>query len=320
MFYTNLDIFNKDFMSADPSNNPPSPYDAAIKRVQEGKKSRNETSTEVSSPLKRFSYLKSLQVPLWDDEALAIQFDLTRSALFTSRKRLARKDFKSQTIASLGHLKISYTGEELRQRDYDVYLEILNVARGVNITAENPWIQIDAWALLKVLGWQVNSAGLTELHQTITRLIACKVEISRTEGKGIPGTFYGGGFLHEHAGEHAQDPSQTAHWMVVINTNIASQIQPGQYTKIDRVVRRALSPLGKWLHTFYAGHLNPVPMFLDTIQELAGLGEDKPKTFKYNVRVQLDKLVELNAIQSYFIDDNNKLHVVNFKALSKKKT
>jgi hypothetical protein len=108
--------------------------------------------------------------------------------------------------------------------------------------------------------------------------------------------------------------------MVVINTNIASQIQPGQYTKIDRVVRRALSPLGKWLHTFYAGHLNPVPMFLDTIQELAGLGEDKPKTFKYNVRVQLDKLVELNAIQSYFIDDNNKLYVVNFKALSKKKT
>jgi len=262
---------------------------------------------------RKWGQLAPLQIPLWNDESWASLYDFARSALFTARKRTARKDFKNHVVASLGHLKIIYTGEELRQRDYDVYLEILNAARGANITPDNPWVPIDAWAMLRSLKWQVNNVGLAELHDTITRLIACKVEITRTSGKkSEPSIFYGGSFLHEHTGQHAQDPTQTARWMVVINTTIAKQLQPGQFMMVDKKVRRTLSSsaLGKWLHLFYSSHQNPYPMQIETIKSLAGLEGDETKVFKFNLRAQMDKLVEMNAILSYHIDEKNKLHVL----------
>ncbi|WP_420915446.1 plasmid replication initiator TrfA [Burkholderia glumae] len=71
-----------------------------------------------------------VQLPLWAPRKRGLPNPLARCALFTaSGKTEPRIDFKRSVIASLEGYEIAYTGEELRQDDQDVFLQLVHVAR-----------------------------------------------------------------------------------------------------------------------------------------------------------------------------------------------
>lgn len=270
----------------------------------------NDKRAELAKPIQFRKAIKPIQIPLWDNNTLAVQFDLARSALFTTKSHGKRKYFSDEIIPSLSHLNIVYRGEELRQREFDVYLEILSLARGHHITTENPWTKFNGRALLKELGWTLNKNSIDELKAVLSRLISCNVQVVRKEG-GIDRAYGYSGFLERMAyvvdGEITANPEGATEFAVIINTEIAEQIRPGLYTKVDKTIRKQLNALGKWLQAFYATHNNPFPISIAKIQEYSGSMHYTKSQFRYILKAQLKIMKDLNVFSECSINKDDHL-------------
>ncbi|WP_175108567.1 plasmid replication initiator TrfA [Pararobbsia alpina] len=70
-------------------------------------------------------------------------------------------------IASVGGTTITLEGEELRQDDADVFVEILHLARDTQLSER---VEFTGYAMLKLLGWDTSGKGYERLVTTIKRL------------------------------------------------------------------------------------------------------------------------------------------------------
>jgi len=257
-----------------------------------------------------------VQIPLWSEEHRPVLHDLVRSALFTCGQRDARMDLKAKPIYALEHIRITYTGEELRQRDYDVYLQILHLSRGITVDSRQEWVEFDARALIKLLGWTQNSRSLLELRETIRRLTACALEVTRARTKTSVPVVYGGPLLLKYAGAQEGSFDEVTFWKVQINTEVAAQLKPGDYTRIDWKIRAQLSQLEKWLHAFYSTNQNPYPMKVETIHKLCGSRMAEIKFFRRAIKAALVRLAEVGFLSSWQIDDTDKVKVVRSQMIT----
>lgn len=71
------------------------------------------------------------QLPLWSNEIRCMPNEILRSALFNARNRnQPRRYFKNESIAIIDPFsRITFTGEELRQNDELVWLQLIHLAR-----------------------------------------------------------------------------------------------------------------------------------------------------------------------------------------------
>ena len=76
-----------------------------------------------------------LQLPLWPNDLRGIPNAFARSALFNvaNARKGERSNVKRLEIAALRGISITYTGEELRQDDEDVFLQLLHIARDTEL-------------------------------------------------------------------------------------------------------------------------------------------------------------------------------------------
>ncbi len=115
----------------------------AVARVKELSERAKKTG-RVSKPA-------PVQLPLWAPRKRGLPNPLARCALFTaSGKTEPRIDFKRSVIASLEGYEIAYTGEELRQDDQDVFLQLVHVARQEDLGTQ---LQVTVHSILVALGW-----------------------------------------------------------------------------------------------------------------------------------------------------------------------
>lgn len=289
-------------------------------------KIREHRKDELAKPVEQRRNFNPIQIPLWDNSAYAVQHDISRSALFSSKGRGARKYIADEAIPSLSHLRILFRGEELRQGDMDVYLEGLSFGRGQMITSQDPWTRFNARKMIRELGWTDNNESVKRLHQTISRLIACNIQVTRKEIILDPATkkersierVYGYGGLFERMagiinGEITSSIDGTLDWAIIINTELASQIKPGLYTKIDKNIRKKLSSLGKWLQNYYASHKKPYPIKVETLRTLSGSSSFKLFQFRYVLRQELEMLKSLDFLAEYSISNEDLVSVVKGK-------
>jgi hypothetical protein len=281
-----------------------------VARLEKTMSERKAVSLETPRPLTR------VQIPLWSDEHRPILHDLVRSALFTCGQKDARQDLKAKPIYALEHIRITYTGEELRQRDYDVYLQILHLSRGSTVDSRQEWVEFDARALIKLLGWTQNSRSLLELREIIRRLTACALEVMRARTKTSVPVVYGGPLLLKYAGAQEGSFDEVTFWKVQINTEVAAQLKPGDYTRIDWQVRSQLSPLEKWLHAFYSTNQNPYPMKVETIHKLCGSRMAEMKSFRRAIKAALGRLTTVGFLSAWAIDDTDKVKVTRSQLLT----
>jgi TrfA protein len=91
------------------------------------------TASRISATSTEMAALPT-QIPLWPANVRGMPNALARSALFNVNKSNApRSRMDRDVIASVDGVDITFTGEELRQDDADVFLEVLHLARDIQL-------------------------------------------------------------------------------------------------------------------------------------------------------------------------------------------
>ena len=246
------------------------------------------------------------QLPLWTERERGLPNALARSALFTAANRtIARSNYKQHKIAALRGIEIWYTGEELRQDDEDVFLQIVHLARQQPL---GEIVEFSGYSLLKELGWPTSMASYKRLRDCINRLSATTlaVTVDRPLGGGAE-TGFGGSLIRKFAWESDAARGSSQRWKVWLEREIVYLFDNNTFTKIDWEQRLKLPPLAKWLHQFYFTHAEPFGMKVETIKTLCGSRIAVLSKFRYKLKEALDLLIEVGFIVSYQIDSRTDL-------------
>lgn len=241
------------------------------------------------------------QLPLWEESVRALPNSLARSALFTAANRsIARENLRNRKIASVKGIEIIYTGEELRQEDGDVFLQIVHLARQQPL---GEIVEFSGYGLLKELDWTTSKASYDRLRECINRLSTTTVqvkmsfpgEISREKG-------FGSSLIRKFEWDETAARGTSQRWRVWLEPEIIYLFRENTYTKIDWKQRLRLPPLAKWLHQFYFSHREPIGYKVETIKMLCGSRIAVLGKFRYKLREALDNLIEVGFLLSYHID------------------
>ncbi len=236
---------------------------------------------------------KIIQLPLWADARRGVPNDLVRGALFTVGNSNARRAYrKNAIIATLGNIEITYHGEELRQDDEDVFLQLVHMAR---LSPLGETVEFTAHSLLKALRWPTNSRSYTRLRETINRLNATGLEV-RSERRG-----YSGSLLRDFEWKDDETGESARTWKVRLEPKIVALFGSVAYTQIDWEQRLGLGNLAKWLHSFYYTHRAPLPMKVDTIHRLCGSATKDLSKFRQLLRHALGELVDKGFLEDWAI-------------------
>jgi len=258
------------------------------------KKNKSEkTKINTASLKKKISTItvgksaESAQLPLWSDARRGIPNDLVRGALFTVGNCRSERSFrKNITIATLGGVDVTYTGEELRQDDEDVFLQLVHLARLVPLGGA---IKFTAHSLLKSLEWATNKPSYDRLKKTIQRLNATGLEISSNTGG------YSGSLIRSFDWRE-EDGSASRAWTVKLEPKIVSLFGHVKYSQIIWEKRLQLGNLAKWLHSFYYSHAHPYPMKVETIHLLCGSTTKSRAKFRQLLKKSLNELLTVEFL------------------------
>ena len=251
---------------------------AAIERMRET--ARQRESAEI------------IQLPLWPEAKRGTPNSFLRSALFSAIQSKDRVFLKSASLFSQQGITVKYTGEQLNQEDLTLWETLVHLAKGHPL---GNVCSFTAHGILKAMDLHTGGDEHGRLHEGITRLIACAVEITH-EGRTYTGSMIEGSSKEEI----------TAHYAVRLNRDLIRLYGETQWTAIDWTQRLKLrrKPLAQALHAYYSSHRIPYPVKLATLQKLTGSKNAQPASFKRQCRAALDELVRLAFLQGYSIEDD----------------
>ena len=92
---------------------------------------------------------KLIQFPLFPAEARPVSNDMARSALFSCVQGVDRRVLHNAVLATVGDVKIEFTGQQLNQDDHDVLMQLVFMARDIRL---GQFVVVSAYAILKGLG------------------------------------------------------------------------------------------------------------------------------------------------------------------------
>lgn len=230
-----------------------------------------------------------VQLPLWSTNVRALPNALARSALFTvaNVRKGDRKNLKQHPIASVRGVTITYTGEELRQDDADVFLQLLHIARGHPLGSE---VRFIASHMLERLKWTHNSESYDRLEACVVRLQATSVRVTVALPEGDE-TFYGS-LLPKALRSRKTAKEPIAYWRISLDPDIVALFGDAHYSLLEWDLRLSLPPLAKWLHTFYSTHAKPWPYSVASLHQYSGSETKLLKQFRYKLREALGLLIE----------------------------
>ena len=232
------------------------------------------------------------QLPLWADEIRCMPNEILRSALFNARNRnQARRYFKNESIAITDQFaRITFTGEELRQNDELVWLQLIHLAKGLPAGAP---IEFTGYSMIKALRLTKGkpNAGHTErLLESLQRMQATALSIySKRLAHGVSLSM-----IPRFEWQDESTGKRLPKWRVFIAPELVDLFGSVHFTYLLWEQRLALpSGLATWLHGYYASHRKPVPIKLSTLQRGCGCGTGSPRKFK---QLAMAALVELERV------------------------
>lgn len=295
-----LDARNRRERAATPSG-ADRPAPAVSKRdtpVQRGTK--KPTPTTPVAPERRpkaRGFVSAPTIPLWGEMLRGIPNALARSALFSCARPGDRRMYKGRVLSSLSNLEIQYTGEELLQRDADVWYHIIHLGRMV--AAGDPVI-IHARQTIGALGWSYSQRSYRDLADSIRRQQACGVYIIDTGTEGRRHV-YQGSLLTQMLGIDGGEGTDGT-YAVGLDPQILNLFGPSSYTLVSLTQRMKLAPLGKWLHSFYSTHALPHPIKVTTLLNLCGSTMRTLFHFRAELKAALDDLISVGFLESWSLD------------------
>jgi TrfA protein len=266
------------------------------KRVQD----IQERCLELAEVTRQRESAQVIQLPLWRDQQRGTPNSFIRSALFAAIQSKDRVFMKGMTLTSQKGITVKFTGEQLNQEDLTLWETLVHLARAHPLGS---MCSFTGHGILKSLNVNTGGTEHRRLHEAITRLNACSVEITH-EGKTYFGSLIEGGIKDEI----------TSHYTIELNQKLIRLFGESQWTAIDWQQRLKLrrKPLAQALHAYYSSHRDPHPVKLSTLQELTGSRNKQLAGFKRDIRNALNALVQIGFMQSYDIEND----VVRVKRIS----
>ena len=265
------------------------PFVAQVATLQERSKAKGQPRVASTKLMEQ-----TAQLPLWAESVRGLPNTLARSALFTAGNPSDQRDnLKNAEIYSVKGVKIFYTGEELRQDDEDVFLQIVHWARRFPL---GDAVEFSAHSLLKALGWDTSSAGYSRLRDVLSRLKVTSVTVSADDmDKG-----YAGSLIRTFAWDQSR-------WVVQLEPKIIALFGNANYTWLDWKQRMELPPMAKKLHSYYFTHTQPFDLKVETLRALCGSKIASLSQFRYALKRNLNRLADVGFLSEWGIDKKTDL-------------
>jgi hypothetical protein len=187
---------------------------------------------------------------------------------------------------------LTYSGEELRQDDQDVFLQLVHMMRAVPI---GHMIEATGYGILSALGWGSGGKDYSRLRTSIERLARTNIEI---KGEDL---LFIGRLLPSMTRVGSTASSRFSLWL---DPNVIKLFGKDMYSMVDWEDRLSLSVLAKWLHSFYFTHREPKAYRVDTLHQLCGSKQKELRVFKQKLRLALEELVVIKFLVSFEIMGN----------------
>ena len=235
---------------------------------------------------------------IWPERVRALPNSMARCALFTSAdKRKERRQYTQATLVSLEDMEVQYTGQELRQDDQDVWLQIVHIARAQRV---GEWVETTGNKLLTALEWGRGKDRYLRLKQSIRRMTEATIWIV-TPGQSIG---MNRRLIENVIWDEADEEGGSA-WRIRLDYRIADLFAPQDRSLVEWSTRLKLTPLAKWLHSFYATHRDPYPYRVETLYKLCGSTSARLSHFREDLKRALQKLVEVEFLVSWEHDNRS---------------
>lgn len=256
------------------------------------------------------------QLPLWDDELRCLPNEIVRSALFNARNRKqARAYLKQAEITLIGEGRITYTGEELRQDDQTVFLQLVHMAK------EQPLgqtIEFTAYSFCKAIGWPIDGRSYTRLRGCLVRMqatsLAAHVQRRITRGSQSVSLSISLSMVPLFRWRDDETGLALRLYQVQVAPQLVELFGNNYYTRIEWEQRLALPDgIATWLHGYFASHKNNYAIFLDTIKQGAGITIKRKDHLKEQIEQALNALIRVGFLKRWEFIQGEKVHVVRMK-------
>ena len=244
-------------------------------------------------------------IPCVPEGKRIIPNDLIRSSLFTvTNHNIKREYIKERELYTFGETQITYTGEELRQDDEDIWLQIIYLFS----KTKEQFIEFLPYSILRFLGWPGRTQYCSKLKECINRMSATNIIIvNKSLGAGITLSLIRKFIWKE------EDGSKLKKWKVWLEPEIIKLFGDMCYSKILWEQRKKLNPLAKWLHAYYSSHAEPFPLKIKTIHSASGSKTKEMKHFKPVLKSALTELFTIGFLDDFWIAPNDLVYITRKK-------
>jgi plasmid replication initiation protein len=244
-----------------------------------------------------------LFLPFWTEQFRALPSEIFRSALFNARnKTKVREYMKDREIVVIGPGAVVYTGEELRQDDETVWLQLIQLAKTQPLGG---LIQFTANSFLKAIDWPVKSESYVRLRACLTRMQATSLRVSskrlgEESGKALS-------MIPEFDWQDQETSRPLRRYAVRLAPSLVNLFGgKGHFTRVEWAQRLSLPDgLARWLHGYYASHSEPYPVKLETIRVAAGLTTERIAHLRTLVENALNELTRVQFLKAWEIKGPN---------------
>lgn len=241
---------------------------------------------------------KVIQLPLWAEAVRCLPNEIVRSALFNARnRRQARAQCKNTEIAVVGDGRISYTGEELRQDDETVWLQLIHLAKSQPL---GDTVRFTPYSFCNSIGWPLKGDSYIRLRGSLTRMQATALSVYSERIKdGVSLSMIPIFKWNDYAGQSLNRYEvQIAPQLVELFGNV-------QYTHVEWEQRLALpTGIATWLHGYFASHKKPFPIKITTIKKGAGITTESNRKLRQLIEKALSDLQAVGFLIEYSIVDD----------------
>lgn len=264
------------------------------------------------------------QLALWPESERGIPNELVRCAVFSAKNRKEQREMYRANaplvVPVIGGGEVIYTGEELRQDDETVWMQLVHMAK----ESRSPQVFFTPYSFFQAVKWQAKGDSYKRLLTTLRRLKTASLEVySSRFDKGVST-----GLIVDYTYSKKADG---APWSVRVFSpeNELLFLFDKLYSRIDWETRLALPEgVATWLHGFFSSHREPFDHKIETLAKGAGLALEAPedeqldeaaRTAKQKERLReakktikraLETLQNMGFLSSFEITRNGLVHVV----------
>lgn len=260
------------------------------------KKSREKKNDELAAQF------EAGQLVLWPESERGIPNELVRCALFPARNHSVKRELylarEPLVVPIIGGGKVVYWGEELRQDDETVWMQLVHMSK----EGREEWVSFTPHSFIQTVGWAVKKDSYERLHASLRRLSGGGIEVFSQR--------FNLGQKTQLIRTYQYSQGELTPWRVKVfdREDGLLFLFDKLYSRLDWATRLSLpSGIATWLHSFFASHKEPYDHKVETLAQGAGLKlhdaedeklEEPARTAKAKERMREAKKALVRGLQA----------------------